>query len=235
MRNTFSCITEIFITLSINMNNDNSNYNVTLKMSLYPEFVKHTILKQHIDNNHLLQDLIDLVNRKITIMSLSFTDSDDVLLNVLVKPAIEVLDGYYSNKLNNMTLKRYLVGSSSSIQSPSNLEQTLERFYIISLVSEFLEFDKNILMLEEDWMYYATELFTLLPRVRCDYKKKHSYFLVELTRHLKMYLLPSMKSLGNILLHEITNCKPRITTCPNNTHKDNFHNIFFSLRKEGYV
>ena len=217
------------------MNNDNPNYNVTLKMSLSPKFVKYTILKHHIDNNHLLQDLIDLVNRKITIMSLSFMYTDDVLFHTLVKPAIEVLDGYYSNCLNNITLKRYLVESRSSIQCPSNLEQTLERFYIISLVSEFLEFDKNVLMLEEDWMYYVTELFTLLPRLRCEYKKKHSYFLVELTRHLKMYLLPSMKSLGNILLQEITSCKPRITTCPNNTHKDNFHNIFFSLRKEGYV
>ena len=203
-------------------------------------FVENTKLKEWINEDTLIirQKLLDLFRQRDPLKSMLIKhQSANILL--LILSALSTLNQFYSKENNNLPVNKNLFSyyRLDVPLSPELFDQILEKLYILFFLIDYLEVDKNLLLQNDGWINFITEIYNTILFASDNIKQLHSSLINDVMSHIEEYLHLLTPRLGQLLLKERQryNIPPKrniLTKGPNDSTGLNLHNVLYSLRTD---
>ena len=227
----------------MNYNERHGKYILSLGISsiyLSVFFVENTKLKEWINEDTLIirQKVLDLFRQRDPLKSMLIKhQSANILL--MISLALLTLNRFYSKEYNNLPINKNLSSyySLGVPLSPELFDQVLEKLYILFFLIDYLEIDKNLLLQDDGWINFITELYNTILSASDNTKQLHASLINDVMSHIEEYLHLRKPRLGQLLLkerrrHNISPTRNIITRGPNDNTGLNLHNVMYSLRTD---
>lgn len=189
-------------------------------LSFNQSFINDTMLKEFIE------DKVDISERLLIYVTSAtttwYTDESDVI--EYIQMSLSILYDYYSDA-HNTHIFGYLIAGEDGyddfngymgirvIKRCTISLELMKRYYILSLIIDFLYFDKRILWYHDEWISVVMKLQKLIPTIKHRARGISYRLIVAVEQSLKKYINIPLPFCGKFLL-------PIRTT--------NFNNQFFS-------